>query len=223
MLLFKDRNLNIAILVSFTWHLVFMLLVTPVIISGRIRKNATVISFLGSILENVVTIPEKSLGLNKASFMGKIERIKDMVLGELSLNQPEVVSMPISTQPDKAMIVSFLNKDSLPILKPRPERNKKMQMIKFKDSMITGEAGSRVVLYRPELPMFSVIPSNFTSGYKTVVGFRISRYGFVYSPECIISSGSSEIDELAIRHIRKWQFIPHDDVQKAVVRLSFGD
>lgn len=222
-MIFRDRNLNIAILASVAWHLVFMLLVTPLLVSGNTKKNATNISFLGSILENVVAIPEKPMELDKSSFMEKIERIKDMVLGELNLGQPEAISKSNAAGSDKEEFVSSAKKDNPPIFKLWRKKSRGRQAIEFEDVLIAGEARNRMVLYKPGLPKFSIMLSDFESGYNVVVGFRISGHGFVENPECIVSSGSSEIDELSLRYIRRWQFVPHDDTQQAVVRLNFSN
>ena len=209
-MLFRDRDLNIAILVSVIWHFIWILLVTPVLMNGNAKMNATNISFLGSILENIVTIPEKPMELDKTSFMEKIERIKDMISGELNLGQPEAISKYNTAASDKEEFISSAKKDGPSILDLWRKKSRGRQAIEFKDVLIAGEARNRMVLYKPELPKSAIMLSDFESGYNVVVGFRISRHGFVENPECIVSSGSSEIDELSLRYIRRWQFVPHD-------------
>lgn len=200
-----------------------MLLAAPVLVPVHIKKNTTTISFLGSILEGVVAIPERSLELDKASFIEKIERIKDMISGELGLSQPEVISKLAVMESDKTAFTPSVKKGRLSIFKLGRKRSRERRTIEFEGALVTGEARNRMILYRPGLPKFSIMLPDFESGYNVVVGFRISRHGFVEDPGCIVSSGSSEIDELALRYIRRWQFVPHSDTQQAVVRLRFSN
>ena len=53
MTLFKDRVLNIAILVSALWHFVFIFSIKPVLPTGHILEHNTSIAFLGDILDSI--------------------------------------------------------------------------------------------------------------------------------------------------------------------------
>ena len=224
MKLLKDRNFNIAMLISASWHLICIFLITPVLISGSIKENSTRVSFLGSILEKVVSVSEKPPSLNKVSLMQKIERIRDIDSGELSLAQPEIASRIPTAEPDKEESVSFEDRHRAIAFKI-DYKNREKPKIKFKDVTVAGEAKNRALLYKPDLSKLSLFPSCFDSNYNVSVRFKISRHGFVERPEAIVSSGSSEIDQMAIRYIRKWQFVPHSNglerAQEGVVRVTF--
>lgn len=232
-MLFKDRNLSIAILISMSWHLVCIFSFTPILVSGNIRKNAAKISFLGSILDKFIAVQEKPLDLNRISV---IEKIRDSGSERLNLPYAEypneaTLLLPQAsldsgdTQPDKENIVFSEDKSKEGIFKIHHERKKRERM-EFNDVLLSGGVKNRAVLYKPELPKISVLPSDFSFDYQVAVKFRISRHGFVESPECIISSGSTEIDQAAMRYIRKWQFVPDEEVsglQEGVIRISFNN
>ena len=76
MILFKDRGLNIAILVSVLWHFLLIISVNPVFKTGHIMERDTSISFLGSILERVVLGEEKPLMSGYVSKENKIDKIE---------------------------------------------------------------------------------------------------------------------------------------------------
>ena len=99
---------------------------------------------------------------------------------------------------------------------------KETSKIKFSDFFIKGEAGGRIIIYRPELDKTIILPSDFNSDFRVNIKFKISKDGFVKYVECITSSGFTEIDLAAIRYVRKWQFVPDsEDNHEGVVRVSF--
>ena len=222
MQLLKDRTLNIAILISASWHLVCIFFISPILISVHSRTGSADISFLGSILQRVEAFSEKPFSLNRISPIQKIEMIRNIksrefapldskYLTEFTLMEPKSVMKAPGVQPDKEKFVFSGNKS---IVFKTPYKKKERPGLFFKDILITGEARNRMVLYRPDLPRLSIIPSGFSSDYSVSIRFRISKHGFVENPECFISSGSSVIDQIAIRYIRRWQFAPQDESSK---------
>ncbi|MBU1061680.1 MAG: energy transducer TonB [Candidatus Omnitrophica bacterium] len=222
--LFKDCNLNIALLISTSWHLLCIFSITPIFISGNINKNHTAVSFLGSILEKVVAVPEKQYSLDRIPLIQKMETLRDIVSVESSLTPPEAVAKITGSQAGKEDFMLSKGQE-----KPFPLKmyyvDKKRSRIDFKEAVVTGEARHRGLLYRPAVSEGVVLPFYFGFDYSVSVRFKISRHGIVERPECIVSSGSSEIDEIAIRNIREWQFVPHGDglvgEQEGVVHIDF--
>ena len=214
MFLFKDRNLNIAIFISFSCHLVCMLSVTPVIISQNIRTDYGTVSFLGSILES----------LGKSYFVQDFEGLEARSSQEVSLGAPRAITKSRSVAPDKKEFV-FSEDKAIPALFKLHYKEKHKRKIKFSDIWIAGGVKGRTVLYKPPLPKATLLDSDFDINHEAVVRFRISRHGFVENPECVISSGSSKIDQMAIRYIRGWQFASDDEeVHRATegsVRIRF--
>jgi len=220
---FKNRNLNIALLISISWHLICIFLVTPVLGSGGIKENSTTISFLGSILGKIAVVPERSFTLDRVSLVQKIERMRDVDSGEFDLTSPESAPKIIDTEPDKEKFVSFGDRYKAIAFKMH-HRRKERSRIKFRDVAVTGEARNRTILYRPALSKILTATSYFSSNYNVNIKFNVSEHGFVERPECVVSSGYPEIDQIAVRYVRMWQFVPYSDGsesgQEGVVRLN---
>ena len=224
MRLFKDRSLNIAMLVSMSWHLICIFLVAPILISGHIRDNSATVSFLGSILERVAPVPDKPFSLDKLYLMQKIERMS-IHSGEFTLPSPEPIPKVFSAKPDKAKVIFSGDRYKQESFKMHYKKKQPLR-IKFKNVLVSGEARNRELLYKPDLSNISIFPSCFSSDYNVDLRFKVSRDGFIESPECIVSSGSPEIDQMAVRYIRRWQFVPQDEglkeTQEGIVRVDFS-
>lgn len=203
----EDRNLKIAILISASWHFAFMIFVSPVIVSGNIRKNATAISFLGSILERVAVVPERPLNLDRSYFMQHIENTAADTVNKPDLVQPKMIPKSVDTEPDKEEFVFYENKKE-PSASDLHSEKKYKHIIEFSDVMVGGDAKNRMILFNPDLPRVVIFYSDFDFNYRVTVRFKISEHGFVKAPECVISSGLPEVDQVALRYIRKWQFMP---------------
>lgn len=208
MVLLKDRNLNIAILISVFWHFFFMVSFNPILLTGNIREHRTSISFLGDILESV--IPE-----NKKSF------IPTSVFVEREIDNSGIVEAEfINTHAEKKDFF-YSPEGSRDLLKMNVYRKKETAKVDFSDFFIKGDAKDRIVIYKPDLDKITALPSDFSSDFSASIKFKISKDGFVKYAECVVSSGLPEIDQAAIRYVRKWQFVPNpEDDQEGVVRVS---
>lgn len=182
-------------------------LISPVILPEHIKQKNITISFLGSILE-------------------KVEIAGDHLQ---SIRNIAGVSLPQNIQNTFEDVEKEPSKEQLSVIKDRYEegfcsfgRKNESQTIRFHDFLVKGEAKNRLILYKPEISKISVLPSDFRSYYTITLRFKISRHGLIKDPECLISSGSPEIDKLAISYIRKWQFVPGRDGEEGIVRLSFN-
>lgn len=227
MLLLKDRTLNIAILISAFWHILFILSFNPVFTTGHIIKHSTSISFLGDILENVgnnITEDSQSaLGLNRPQ--DQVKHARDFhlnyILTENKIDESgsDEAGFVRIRQQDKEFLYPLAGQVSLKLnTSPKKETAK----INLSDFFIKGKARDRMIIYKPDLDKAIILPSDFNSDFRTDIKFRISKYGFVRYAECITSSGFSYIDQAAIRYVRKWQFVPAgEDGQEGVVRVSF--
>ena len=209
MQLLKDRNLNSAILISVLWHFLLIVSVNPVFKTGDIIKHDTSISFLGSILERVMPGEEKPLMSRPSPKENKIDKI-ETIEADFINREPEKIDFFYYSDTD-----NFLNLNAY--------RKKEAARVNFSDFFIKGEARDRMIIYKPDLDKVTVLPSDFNSDYSATIKFKISSEGFIKYAECIISSGFSEIDQLAIRYVKNWQFVPSpdEDDQEGVVRVSF--
>lgn len=208
-MLFKDRSLNIALLISASWHLVCIFSINPVLLPEHMTQRQVVISFLGSILEKVdqVSLLYNTDKLNTLDSVSPLIKENEDMSGFIMVESPkEQLSFPSPVYNP----VSF----GIAHKKEAPE-------IKMSNFLIKGEAKDRPVLYRPDLPKIFILPSDFNTDYIAYIRFKVSRYGFIKQAECITSSGSSEADQLALRYIRKWQFAPSlQDNQEGMIRVS---
>ena len=208
MLLFKDRYLNIAILVSVLWHFLLIVSVNPVFKTGNIIKHDTSISFLGSILERVMPGEEKPLMSRSGLKENKIDKVETSDADFIN-REPEKIDF-------------FYYSDTGNFFNLNTYRKKEAARVNFSDFFIKGEARDRMIIYKPDLVKVTVLPSDFNSDYSATIKFKISSEGFVKYAECIVSSGFSEIDQVAIRYVKKWQFVPSpEDDQDGVVRVNF--
>lgn len=208
MVFFKERNLNIAILISALWHFLFIFSVKPVFSTGHIAERNTSIAFLGDILEKI--IPE-----NERSFLPDHSYLKNKI-NELEPNGPGFINM----QPEKKeFLYSPSDRNSLNLNMPH---KKEITRVNFSDFFIKGSAKDRVIIYKPNLDKSTVLPSDFNSDFSANIKFKISKDGFVEYAECVTSSGFPEMDNAAIRYVRKWQFVPApDDNQEGMARINF--
>jgi TonB family protein len=202
-----------------------MVCVTPVLFSGAIKANSTTISFLGSILERVVAVPEKSVqDLDATYFIKYIEDIATKGLDIVELKHPESIIKPPYSDLNKGEFLSYgYNKEkSTPALHLE---NKYKRNIEVGNISVAGAAKNRMLLYQPDLPKLIFLNPGFNFGNEVIIKFRISKDGFVENLECIISSGVPDIDEAAVRYLRRWQFVPEeesDSVGEGMVRLVFN-
>jgi TonB family protein len=208
MILLRDRNLNIAILISLCWHFCCMFLFNPTLPAGNAREYRTSISFLGGILGNVIAGNGKPLTPANVLVEHKMSKFEPVETGLINI-QPEKKDLLYSS-------------DSRALLDSNAYRKKENTRVNFSDFFIKGEAKDRIVIYKPDLDEVNVLPSDFSSDFSSNIKFRISKDGFVKYAECVISSGFPEMDQAAIRYIRKWQFVPNaEDNQEGIVRVSF--
>jgi TonB family protein len=220
MQLFKDRILNTAILISLLWHAVIMFSFTPVIKTGHIKSYNTSIAFIGDILERVVPGNEKAFTLEQVSLITRTDKLDSTDSKKLEPAQPYPVSDFIGLEPKKEQFL-YSSDEHMP-LGLKIYSRKESAKIQFSNFFMKGEAKDRIIIYKPDLDKVSVLPSDFSSDFNVSVKFIVSKHGFVRAAECVTSSGFSEIDQAALRYVRKWQFVPATgDDQEGVVRVSF--
>jgi len=220
---FKDRVLNITILISALWHFVFIFSIKPVLPTGHVLKHNTSIAFLGDILESVGSYIAEDPSAYQPQDQKKSTRdfhLKKIFLENKMDKLESGVSGFINIQPEKREFSYSLgdsNPSNLNIY-----RKKEVARVNFYDFFIKGDARGRVIIYKPDLDKVTMLPSDFNSDFNASIKFRISKDGFVKCAECITSSGFSEIDQAAMRYVRKWQFVPaSEDSQEGIIRVSF--
>lgn len=219
MAIFKDRNLSIAIFVSVLWHSVFMLSFKPVFLTGRMVEHNTSIAFLGDILKNAGSYTSKG--------PSELRQYRDgMKFEKFSLSENKMAKIEpaesdfISIKSEKKEFLDSLDGGSS--LELGMYHKKETARVNFYDFFIKGDAKDRAVMYKPDLNKITVLPSDFNSGFSANIKFKISKEGFVQYVECVTSSGFFEIDQAAMRYMRKWQFVPvKEEGQEGLIRVSF--
>jgi len=185
-----------------------MFSVKPVFLTGHIAERNTSIAFLGDILEKVMPESERPFMPGHSDLKNKISELEPAGPGFISM-QPE----------KKEFLYSPGGGDSSNFNIPR---KKETARVNFSDFFIKGSARDRIIMYKPNLDKSTVLPSDFNLDFSANIKFRISKDGFVEYAECITSSGFPEIDNAAIRYVRKWQFVPAlDDDQEGTSRINF--
>jgi len=188
--------------------------------TGHIRSYDTSIAFIGDILERIIPGNEKAFTLEQVSLIARTDKPDSIDSKKLVPAQPYPVSDFIGLESKKEQFL-YSSDEHMP-LGLKIYSRKESAKIQFSDFFMKGEARDRIIIYKPDLNKVSVLSSDFSSDFNVSVRFIISKYGFVKTAECVTSSGFTEIDQAALRYIRKWQFVPAvDDGQEGVVRVSF--
>jgi TonB family C-terminal domain len=89
-----------------------------------------------------------------------------------------------------------------------------------------GEGLKRAILFKPELPVYPEWAKEIGNDFELELKFLILPDGTVGPIEKITSSGYPELDEIGIRYIRKWRFIPisgdaPQEKQWGIIKLVF--
>ncbi len=200
---FRDRALNLAILISAIWHLFFFCAITPIFITPGFKSYGRIlVSYLGAVLSGVS--PENQ-GFKKNFDMDT----KSGGFVEINLSRPQVDSKPIDFEREDDVIYGkrFVEFKKVPSkghsLNDSDEIPKTPQL-----AIVEGEAKKRELLYKPLLPTYARLLSAEEMQYEVRLRFFISYNGEVLNVEKVISSGSAMIDEIAYNYVKGLKFIP---------------
>ncbi len=205
-------NFKKALLISLSWHLFCFFAFTIVIVPiGIGPKRLSDIYFLGSILDKNSS-DSSSTELASRSYIkhnrdnsifsagngSSLKRIRVEKDKSYHLNQKDkskLIGTIIDT--DKKVINLDSKETKFQLKKEIPE--------------ISGQAKNRSVLFKPPLPDYESLMSNSNVdisdlSLKVKLKVVISKDGSVKSAESIETSGYPEIDLIAIRYLKKWQF-----------------
>jgi len=187
---------------------VFIFSIKPVLPIGRILEHNTSIAFLGGILERVSPGNEHIAAKGNVSLEYKIDNIQASQTGFIDKHL-EKEEFAYSLEDRGSLNLNAYHKIEI-------------ARVSFSDFFIKGQAKDRPVIYKPDLDRIVTLPSDFNSGFRASIRFKISKQGFVNYAECAVSSGFPEIDRIAMRYVKEWQFVPGiEDGQEGIVRVSF--
>lgn len=216
----KDRNLNIAILFSMAWHLLWMSLigvvVTPTVEPSDIYQE---VDFLGPILEKTAF----DLMVESAIPHGETLYARETLFldgAHLRPPGPKRKIMREFTQErifDKLASLKELLRDTKEVptyITENPGLARLKRKTRSAGVSIEGPAMDREVIFKPG-PL--TVPRGLYGDreeYAVTLKFVVSGNGIVYDLKPVVSSGYPEIDLHAIRFLKRWRFSPESIVEK---------
>lgn len=191
-----SRQLRIALLISFLWHLFCMSFVSIVFLPGAFKpRQYSSVYFLGSILRNPVSarhVPR----LYKGDFV-KLPPELDTRMEITPFSERQRTFLPAQRKvlnPDDFIDVD-VSKEGIPY-RPSPSRS-------------AGPGGGRQIIFQPAFLNYpEVAIQQELKGDWAIFKIYISADGLVEQLICIQVSGSPEIDAALARYIERWRFAP---------------
>ncbi len=204
-----------ALLISFLWHIFCLFAVVIVVAPITVKEGKfSKINFIGAILD------EDAFGYYKAK-SGFDRNHKKDILGKLTGKDAAGVSFS-EERLSRAKLTPYLDK---------PYSNTITEIIKEKKTLpleasllieklglihspkVKSEAANRQILFKPSTP---VVNRAFQIGkapskgekFQIKLKFLVSPEGKVVFIEKMKSCGYPDIDLIAIRYMKKWQFAP---------------
>lgn len=230
--MFANRAFNIALMISFTWHVLCMSLVNIVVLPGKYKmRDLTSVSFLGPILEEtalnimlankpeaVITTYQYSLrdvpnyvDKEDAALRDKIREEAERYVAD---NAEDRLGSALNPHfKEKKEMPNFVKRTARPNRQPKPS------------SAIDGTAAGREIIYKPKIPK---LPSRIDAGtpFTMELEFWISAQGEVKKIVPVVSSGNPEVDLLGIRYMKAWKFAPTTEAlqeeQNGKIKLVFS-
>lgn len=219
MILFKDKTLNFAIILSIIWHFILFCTIFPYFasFSGK-TYGRTIISFLGAIL-NEVTPEKRDFGENLENFDTKRSSLVD-----ISLERPQPFSRPIFFEKEEGIVYDkkFIELRKIPLKIDSTLE----EVINMPELEISGEAKGRELVYKPKLPIYPKSLFLEDIPYEIRLRFFVSPGGEVLAVEKLTSSGSAVVDEVGYRYVKGLKFLPlkkefSDKLDEGIIALRF--
>jgi len=218
--MFKNRNLNLAIMFSTAWHLFWMtaigVIVTPSVQPSNIYQE---VGFLGPILEKTAfdlmveeVKPQTETLYSKSTLF--LDKIYLKPRGPKRKVLKEFTSGPVVDTYARVEILMKGAKET-PFLIPSGIRPTYIKTDRDgKPFLLEGPIREREIIFRPS--GLKITPGLYgdQDEYKVKIKFFVANDGMVYDLKPVVSSGYPGIDILAIRHIKRWRFSPLSFVEK---------
>lgn len=206
---------NRAFIISFLWHLFCFFAVTIIIVPVGIKpQGSSEVSFIGSILDEHSFYREfRNLHLRSDSSSPALNKFlfpDNEKIASRRLERYSDAEHFLKVKPYKVSIDEILEVEKI-----LPAGISKGPLLKSadRDFEIEGEARERTVLLKPPFPVYQSLLSKTQEDIigeycKVRLKIVITPEGRVKSVEKLASSGSPEIDLMAIRYVKKWSFAP---------------
>jgi len=205
-----------ALLLSFLWHIFCFFAVIIVISPVTTRaERFSKINFIGAILDKDSFSYYKQKGnfahYYKRDIIGKLKREEGIVIpsSEQRLKYAKRLGAYINKPYSGSITEVIKEKKELP---QRPPLLMEELGLMY-SSKIKSEVANRQILFKPSVPIVhrtfqaGKVPSKGES-FEIKLRFLVSPKGKVVFIEKMKSCGYSDIDLIAIRYIKKWQFAP---------------
>jgi len=196
--MFINRQLRLALLISFFWHVFLMTSVSIVFLPRGLKvKQYSSVAFLGSILRSPVSFAEAPLALREFPLEIDSQR-QSFFYGE---PQGSLISEKKAFEPDE-----FIDTD-LPLDQGYGAGS--YATLAREDSSKQSSKLEREVVFRPPIPKYPEWAGNQEAiGSCVVFKIYISSQGLVQAATNVQGSGNPEIDASLARYVRKWRFAP---------------
>ncbi|MFH1459294.1 MAG: energy transducer TonB [Candidatus Omnitrophota bacterium] len=196
----EGKNIfGIALSCSVLWHLLSVQAVNIVWPDKLISHNFTAINFLGEILEKS---EYTQADLNKLNSLQKNVKTEEKLIPNA---KPEEILFNTERRQLKkeSLPLSELSQKSVPEIVFDITDNKQFLVLEKID-----DKNKRSVLFKPELPEYPDWAKEWGHYFEVELKFLILPDGTVANVEKNTSSGYPELDEIGVRYIRKWKFVP---------------
>lgn len=211
--MFRDKEFNLAFLISLLWHLFLLFAVTIVVLpTGFPMAKVSTVSFLGPLLEK--TAFEIMVDKNRPSKQTAYKRsmyfensFLDHRGGNLSLKFKDVAA-PQKEEAAKITGKEFL--DSPKITPPFliPNLTQPAGRTGQGDFFIEGPLSEREVLSSPKLPVMSKRVEQGQRDFSVKLKVKVRPEGDVADASLLASSGYPDVDMAAINYMKGVRFSP---------------
>jgi TonB family protein len=188
---FEKNIFNIALSFSLIWHFLGVQAVNIVWPGSAVRPGFAAVNFWGAILEttDLANVRLASLDLKKSSSIPK--EIK---------NKKQIQDFNLKKS---ALPLAELSQKQTPELTEKPVTPERFSVFESRQDDL-----GRSVIYKPELPKYPEWLRKLGSDFEVNLKFLILPDGTIANVEKVSSSGYPEVDEIGVRYIRKWKFMP---------------
>ena len=226
--MFNNRSLNIALAISFTWHVFCMSAFNIVVLPGKYAaRDLTSVSFLGPILGNTaldIILANKPVAVTtiyrrERRYRHVVEMREERFLGDKAKKH---ISDYAEKSISKALNTLFRKDKEVPSIAKADVQKK---IYPKTGDRIEGAVAEREVIYKPKRPE---VPWWITTNepFNLELEFFVSGQGEVKEVIPVISSGNADVDLLGIRYLKGWRFAPlakgQDAAEKGRISFSLG-
>lgn len=226
--MFSSRAFNIALLISFLWHMTCIAAVNIVVLPGKFKvRELTAVSFLGPILEKTaldIMMANKPIAV-MTSYESELKGGREVRDVKAETLQPaDTVKKEINKQAEdkmnRALGLSFREVKDVPNI-IKDSKKAPAGPSAAGDSGISGPIAGRKVFYKPPKP---TVPEWIASGtlFNLELKFFVSAQGEVKEVIPVVSSGNAEIDLLGIRYLKGWKFTPTAGADSGSAKDAWG-